>query len=106
MKEFNWTRLSLVLLAVFCILAAFLVGTSSSQDARAVREASEVGRYQYVPGALIFDTKTARIWQFDGNLQRWNREDAPWEWSQKPHQPQREVQPNDGARPLQPREQR
>jgi hypothetical protein len=106
MKELSWTRPSLVLLAVFSILSAFLVGSSSSQDARAVREATEVGRYQMVNGGQIFDTKTARLWQFDNNLQKWNREDAPWEWNQKPHQSLPGIQPNDGARPLQPREQR
>jgi len=104
MKESSrWAQSSFALLLVFCILGGFLVGSSSSQDARVVRETTEVGRYQFVNGHQIFDTKTARLWQYDDSSLKWNREDAPWEWNQNPRKQPRDIQPNDGYRPIRPR---
>lgn len=87
MKESNrWARCSFALLLVGCIFAGILVGSSSSQDVRRAIESTEVGRYQYVNGGMIFDTKTARLWRAieDGQNQKWVRDDAPWESNQKP----------------------
>ena len=101
----HWAKTSFVVLTVCCALGLLFASQSSSQDARGGREASEVGRYQYVPGGVIFDTKTARLWTFDSNAMRWNREDAPWEWNQHPKpRPDTNLVPNDSRnRPLQPR---
>ena len=102
----RWARTVFVGLSACCALGLLLSGQSSSQDARGGKEASEVGRYQYVPGGVIFDTKTARLWTFDNNAMKWNREDAPWEWNQ--HQKARPAEnnlvPNDRNKPLQPRQ--
>ncbi len=75
-------KCSLTLLVVSGILGGVLVGSSLSQDARRANEPAEVGRYQYVNGGAIFDTKTARLWRPNGD--KWVRDDAPWEENQKP----------------------
>lgn len=86
---------SSVLLLAGMAIGWFLVGTSSSQEARRGNEAAEVGRYQYVNAGMIFDTKTARVWRLNDDYQnqdrKWVREDAPWEWNQRPN-----LQSNDG----------
>ena len=64
----QWSRRSLVLVALIFAVGGFLVGSSSSQEGR--RDADgEVGRYQmvapHVTHLFVFDTKTARYWSKD-----------------------------------------
>ena len=78
MKESNrCARIAVGLLFVGCVLGSLLVGSSPSQENRRGSESTEVGRYQWVNDAKIFDTKTARLWRFSD--QGWVFEDSPWE---------------------------
>ncbi len=80
----RWSRRSLVAVAAICAIGGFLIGSSSSDDARRrirpgddetlgpVRPADSakyqgnVGRYQMIAssggGTIVFDTATARYW--------------------------------------------
>jgi hypothetical protein len=71
------------LLTVGAIAGACMVNTSSSQNVQRAPEGTEVGRYQIADGSRVFDTKTARCWQFQGNSEKWTLEPAPWEWNQQ-----------------------
>ncbi len=68
----QWSRRSLVLVALVFAIGGFLVGSSSSQEERRGAD-GEVGRYHLVRGPqgggppYIFDTKTARYWTADGD---------------------------------------
>ncbi len=80
-----WSKRSLVFFAAICAIVGFLVGSSSSQEAKHGGDKGEVGRYQMVQtrnlGVLIIDTKTARFWRGrKGELpENWDEHPAPWE---------------------------
>ena len=78
----QWSKRSLVLVAAIFAVGCFLIGSSSSQDAKRAAEGEEVGRYQLVVGAVggdtIFDTKTGRFWQMgDDRTQPWVQYPSP-----------------------------
>ncbi len=99
-----------ILLTAGIIVGAALVNSSSSQNTQKLNEGTEVGRYQYSHQfgveTVIFDTKTARLWKLDPAVQKWEREDAPWEWNQhRKSKPNDNLVPNDRrqSNPVQPR---
>ena len=81
MKSFNASVKPFVLVMAGFIAGACVVNSSSSQNVQRAAEGMEVGRYQYVKGNKIFDTKTARMWRMDTNKWTYVKKDAPWEYN-------------------------
>jgi hypothetical protein len=86
------SKITWILFMATCALGGALANSSFSQNGQRTYDGTEVGRYQWVAGA-IFDTKTARLWRFVANGQiakepngvrddgRWVWDHAPWEWN-------------------------
>jgi hypothetical protein len=76
-------KLSLMLFGACGILFGFLLGASSSQEAKRESLQSENGRYQLVETSsirIILDTGTAERWElrFNNGRDGWEKVGPPW----------------------------